>query len=149
MFFTFRTKMVLAAALYTATASANLFECNSDQHAFPPKDGFFVVHYTSARDSSFNGGTPWIRICKPDGNIWTDVNPLGVSCDADTSVSFSTAKTGLNHPFVVTNGNGCNKGSSNLNGASMTYHGQTAVLQASNGLCGPRDNGISCQFALD
>ena len=41
--------------------SANaLFDCNDDQHVFDPTPGKFVVHFTSASDSHYNGKEPWV-----------------------------------------------------------------------------------------
>jgi len=89
-----------------------------------------------------------VRICRPNADgTWDDVQPLQAPC-TNSPTSLSTGKTGLHHPLSVTNGNGCDKGSSNLNGASIAYNGQVAVLQASGGKCGARDHGISCEFNL-
>ncbi|THU93811.1 hypothetical protein K435DRAFT_669576 [Dendrothele bispora CBS 962.96] len=140
------SKALLISLIYAGAASA-LFECNKDQHAFPPTRGKFVVHYASIRDTDFNG-LPWVRICRPNDGTWTDVQPLQVPCN-NSPTSLSTGKTGLKHPLSVTNGNGCNAKSSNLDGASIAYNGQVAVLQASGGKCGDRDHGISCEFDLD
>lgn len=90
-----------------------------------------------------------MRICKPNGSGWTNVAPQQTPCSADPATVLRAGAVGLHHDLQVTNGNGCNKGSSNLNGASIAYHGQVAVLQASNGRCGKRDHGISCEFNLD
>ncbi|KAI0096633.1 hypothetical protein GGR51DRAFT_543085 [Nemania sp. FL0031] len=136
-----------AVALYSGTATA-LFDCQTDQHAFPPTEGKFVVHYTSIRDSNYNG-QPWIRVCQPetDGD-WSEVDPIQTPCTADPSTTIPKEATGLEEDLIVTNGNGCDSGSSNLDGASIAYGDQIAVLDGSAGKCGDRDHGISCEFDL-
>ncbi|KAI0024909.1 hypothetical protein F4780DRAFT_723517 [Xylariomycetidae sp. FL0641] len=137
----------LSAVLFTAGSQA-LFECNSDQHAFPPTEGTFVVHYTSTRDTNLDG-EPWIRICLPDGESWTETPPLETPCDDATS-TFYADQTGLYHILEVTNGNGCDTAATDLTGASLVYNDVTIDLQnAGSGECGDRDHGISCQFQLD
>jgi len=48
----------LIGMLYPNLASA-LFKC-ADQNDYKPTKGKFVVHYTSLRDSNFDGGRPWV-----------------------------------------------------------------------------------------
>lgn len=45
----------LPIAIAAATGANALFDCNSNQHAFPPTTGKFVVHYTSIRDTEIDG----------------------------------------------------------------------------------------------
>lgn len=90
-----------------------------------------------------------MRICKPSGGGWTNVAPLQTPCRDNPATVLKPGATGLRHDLSVTNGNGCVRSSSNLAGASIAYNGQVAVLQASNGRCGPRNHGISCEFTLD
>ena len=90
-----------------------------------------------------------VRICKPNGNSWINVEAQQTPCSNDPATTLKAGAIGLHHDLRVTNGNGCNKDSSNLNGASIAYNNQVAVLQASNGRCGKRDHGISCEFTLD
>ncbi|KAF2252852.1 hypothetical protein BU26DRAFT_547499 [Trematosphaeria pertusa] len=140
--------LVATTAFLTAPAVA-LFDCNADQHAFPVTPGKFVVHYTSIRDSNYDDDA-WIRICKPNAqNKWDNVHPLGTQCGAGHPVTFSTSQTSLNHAFKVTNGNGCDWFSSNLDDAAMDYNGQHRDLGADPAAgCGKRDHGISCEFDL-
>ncbi|OJI95885.1 hypothetical protein ASPVEDRAFT_77659 [Aspergillus versicolor CBS 583.65] len=137
---------LLPIAITTATGANALFDCNSNQHAFPPTTGRFVVHYTSIRDTEIDG-EPWIRICKPSGNGWSQVAPLTMDCASD-KYTFGTGDTGLRDSFTVVNGNGCNSDSSNLSGAEMSYRGQKRSLSGSDSGCGKRDHGISCEFDL-
>ncbi|KAE9572127.1 hypothetical protein CGCF415_v011024 [Colletotrichum fructicola] len=151
MHFATLTKTVLAGiALHAGTATA-IFECNADQHAFEPTKDKFVVHYTSIRDSNYDDGQPWVRICKPKGDLsgWNNVGPLKTPCKSDPATHLSTKQTGLRNELIVTNGEGCDSGSGHgLNGASMVYNDQVAVLEGSNGRCGPRDHGVTCEFNL-
>ncbi|KAI0534517.1 hypothetical protein GGR58DRAFT_505206 [Xylaria digitata] len=113
---------VIFAGLLCAGSSVALFDCNKDQHAFDPADGKFVVHYTSIRDSNYKD-QPWVRICKPKGNGWTNVEPLSTPCSNDPATSLSEDDTGLHHDLLVTNGEGCESGSGHgLNGASIAYN---------------------------
>ncbi|KAJ7280589.1 hypothetical protein C8J57DRAFT_1563446 [Mycena rebaudengoi] len=133
--------------IFARQSAADLFDCNSDQNAFPPTPGKFVVHYTSIRDTET--GKPWVRVCRPanDGD-WDQAGVLESNCDA-SQTSFGTGDTGLKHTLTVIDGNGCNSDSTNLDGASIKYNGQEAILQSpADGMCGPRDHGISCQFIL-
>ncbi|KAL4806375.1 hypothetical protein BDV18DRAFT_160444 [Aspergillus unguis] len=136
-----------ASLLALAAGSTALFDCNENQNAFDPTTGKFVVHYTSIRDSEYDG-KPWIRICTPVGSGWDQVDPLTMDCDPDTE-SFGTDKTGLKHSITVTNGNGCEPDKSNLDGASIKYDGQTRSLKGDDDNCGKRSHGISCEFDLD
>ncbi|KAL3470044.1 hypothetical protein BJX99DRAFT_267690 [Aspergillus californicus] len=139
--------LTLTAAIIAAATGANaIFDCESDQHAFPPTAGKFAVHYTSIRDTELNG-EPWIRICKPSGSGWTQVDPLSMDCTRD-SYTFGTGDTSLRSSFNVVNGNGCNDDSSNLDGGSMTYGSQTRSLEGDDDNCGDRDHGITCEFDL-
>ncbi|KAJ7478495.1 hypothetical protein FB451DRAFT_1172827 [Mycena latifolia] len=133
--------------LFAGQSSADLFDCNSDQHAFPPTPGKFVVHYTSIRDTET--GKPWVRVCRPaNAGDWDQSGVLESNCDAKQT-SFGTGATGLKHTLTVIDGNGCNSDSSNLDDAIIEYNGQEATLQSPrDGMCGPRDHGISCQFTL-
>ncbi|KAI0194589.1 hypothetical protein F4808DRAFT_441346 [Astrocystis sublimbata] len=142
---------VVFAGLLGAGSSTALFSCNSDQHAFPPMKGMFVVHYTSIRDSHYKG-QPWVRVCKPnaDASGWIDVPALSTPCSNDPATILSTGQTGLHHNLGVTNGEGCDGHPGHgLNGASIAYNNQVAVLEGSNGRCGKRDKGVSCRFTLD
>ena len=47
------------AVLSLGGGARALFDCNKDQHAFPPTAGKFVVHYTSIRDTNYKG-QPWV-----------------------------------------------------------------------------------------
>ena len=151
--------------VFAATGANALFDCQSDQHAFDPTTGKFVVHYTSIRDTEYDG-EPWvrqnllnqeykiiiltiikIRICKPSGNGWEEVDPLTMDCVYD-SYTFKTERTGLRNPLIVFNGNGCDSDSSNLDDASIRYGDQDVSLDGSDDNCGSRDHGISCQFDL-
>ncbi|KAF8209874.1 hypothetical protein K438DRAFT_1960096 [Mycena galopus ATCC 62051] len=146
----FLTASIAASLLLFAGQSwADLFDCNSDQNAFPPTPGKFVVHYTSVRDSQTGDGKPWVRVCRPaNTGGWDQAGVLECNCDA-SQTSFGVGDTGLKHTLTVVDGNGCNKHSSNLDGASINYNGQEATLQSpSDDMCGPRDHGISCQFTL-
>ena len=87
-----------------------------------------------------------IRICKPSGNGWSQVNPLSMDCASD-EYTFSTSQTGLGSSLTVVNGNGCNDDSSNLDGASLSYGAQKRSLEGDDDNCGPRDHGISCEFS--
>lgn len=49
----------LPISIAAATGANALFDCNSNQHAFPPTTGKFVVHYTSIRDTEIDG-EPWV-----------------------------------------------------------------------------------------
>ncbi|KAK7045111.1 hypothetical protein R3P38DRAFT_2882636 [Favolaschia claudopus] len=148
MQFSTSLNLVLATLLVFATgSSADLFNCNDDQHAFPPTPGKFVVHYTSVRDS--NTGKPWVRVCRPanEGN-WDQSGVLETNCD-QKQTKFGTGETKLKHALAVTDGNGCNSGASNLQGASIHYNGQHVNLQdPAKGKCGKRSHGISCQFTF-
>ncbi|KAJ7149792.1 hypothetical protein C8R43DRAFT_1236371 [Mycena crocata] len=138
---------VAALFLFAGQSSADLFDCNNDQHAFPPAPGKFVVHYTSVRDSAT--GKPWVRVCRPaNSGDWDQSGVLESNCAA-SSKTFSAGDTGLRSDLTVTDGNGCNSDSSNLDGAIIEYNGQQATLQdPADDMCGPRDHGISCQFTL-
>ncbi|KAF2161438.1 hypothetical protein M409DRAFT_28168 [Zasmidium cellare ATCC 36951] len=125
-----------------------LFSCNEDQNAFPARAGKFVVHYTSVRDENLDG-QPWIRICLPSPNgDFTDVSPLNVPCNEGPPVRFPYDQTKLEHTLIVTNGNGCDEDSSNLDGARMEYDGQKRDLSGEDEGCGKRSHGISCEFTL-
>lgn len=92
-----------------------------------------------------------MRICTPNSDLsgWVDVDPLQTPCSDDPATHLSTSQTGLNYELVVTNGEGCDSGSGHgLNGASIVYNDQTAVLEGSNGRCGDRDHGVTCEFDL-
>ncbi|KAF9888904.1 hypothetical protein FE257_008274 [Aspergillus nanangensis] len=141
-----RLAITLAAAIAAATGANALFDCNSNQHAFPPTAGKFVVHYTSIRDTEING-EPWVRICKPSGNGWSQVDPLTMDCSQD-KFKFSRSQTGLRGNLYVVNGNGCNDDSSNLDGALLSYNGQRRSLEGDDDNCGKRDHGISCEFSI-
>ncbi|KAL4942772.1 hypothetical protein BDV06DRAFT_235210 [Aspergillus oleicola] len=140
---------ILPIALTAAATGANaLFDCQSNQHAFPPTTGKFVVHYTSIRDTEIDG-EPWIRICHPSGNGWSQEEPLTMDCaNENDEYNFGTGDTGLRNTLTVINGNGCDDGSSNLNGGSLKYGGQTRSLKGDDDNCGDRDHGISCEFDL-
>lgn len=93
-----------------------------------------------------------MRICKPTSDLsgWVDVDPLQTLCSVEPATHLSTSQTGLNHELVVTNGEGCDPGSGHgLNGASIVYNDQTATLEGSNGRCGDRDHGVTCEFDLE
>ncbi|KAL4900666.1 hypothetical protein BDW74DRAFT_161321 [Aspergillus multicolor] len=137
-----------ATLLALAAGTTALFDCNSNQHAFPPTTGKFVVHYTSIRDTELDG-KPWIRICKPSGNGWSQVPPLSMDCaSAGDRYTFGTGYTGLKNSITVVNGNGCNDDSSNLDGGSLKYGSQSRSLAGDDKGCGKRDHGISCEFDL-
>ncbi|KAL4969882.1 uncharacterized protein BDV14DRAFT_195414 [Aspergillus stella-maris] len=142
------TAILPIALTAIAPGVSALFDCQSNQHAFPPTNGKFVVHYTSIRDTEIDG-KPWIRICHPSGNGWSQEAPLTMDCAASNDqYTFGTGDTGLKTSFTVVNGNGCEDGSSNLNGAQMKYGSQVVSLEGSSDNCGDRDHGISCEFNL-
>ncbi|KAI0544052.1 hypothetical protein F4679DRAFT_577154 [Xylaria curta] len=134
-----------AVALYAGTATA-IWDCRTDQHVYDPTEGKFVVHYTSIRDTEYNG-QPWIRVCLPEiSGDWNQLDPFQTPCASNPATIISKAKTGLNDDLVVTNGDGCDTDASGLSGASIAYGDQVINLASSGGACGPRDHGITCQF---
>lgn len=88
-----------------------------------------------------------IRICKPSGDGWTQVEPIPMDCTYN-HYTFNAAWTGLRNSITIYNGNGCDSDSSNLDDASIVYGDQDVSLDGSSENCGPRDHGISCQFDL-
>ncbi|PKY07762.1 hypothetical protein P168DRAFT_322995 [Aspergillus campestris IBT 28561] len=93
--------------LFALSANA-LFDCNDDQHAFDPTRGKFVVHFTSASDSHYNGNEPWIRICLPnDSGSWDNVDPLGIACETLGPKKFSPSQTRLKADLEVGLGDAC------------------------------------------
>ncbi|KAI1737856.1 hypothetical protein F4680DRAFT_450530 [Xylaria scruposa] len=62
---------------YAGTATA-IWDCRTDQHVCDPTEGKFVVHYTSIRDTEYNG-QPWTGL--NDDLVVTN----GDGCDTDAS----------------------------------------------------------------
>ncbi|KAJ5294656.1 hypothetical protein PENANT_c006G04052 [Penicillium antarcticum] len=140
----------LLPALFALTANA-LFDCNTDQHAFDPATGKFVVHFTSARDSHYNGNEPWIRICRPNSSgTWDNIDPLGIPCDTAGAKTFSPSQTGLKGDLKVGLGDAC-ASIGRLAGSYLEYKSVFVDLDGDYGngdVCGKRDHGRSCQLSL-
>ncbi|KAF2997199.1 hypothetical protein E8E15_000409 [Penicillium rubens] len=89
----------------------------------------------------------WIRNCSPNGNGWSQINPLSMVCPSD-KYKLSTSQIRPGSSLTVVNRNKCNDNSSNLEGASPIYDAQKRLLEGDDDNCGPRDLRISCEFSV-
>ncbi|KAJ5748332.1 uncharacterized protein N7511_010028 [Penicillium nucicola] len=117
-------------ALSLGIGSSALWDCRTDQHVFPLDSNKFLVHFTSYRDSNYDGNQPWIRICLPnDDGTWSNVDPLELNC-APKGDTFSPDKTHLGADIRIVGGGGCSGGEhGGLDGASINYKDQSINLQ--------------------